>query len=242
MTSMTAYRDDLSGRLDCMAKRLLDAVGAAVLLVMTAPVFALIALTVKLESRGPVLYRCSRVGLGGREIGVLKFRKMHRDAVGPALTIIGDQRFTRIGRLLAKTKLDELPQLWNVLRGHMSLVGPRPEDPRFVELRRDDFRVILSVRPGITGLSQLAFAKESELLDPARRTDDYIERFFPQKIAIDCLYVARRTVWRDLRILTWTVVAVLLRKDVAVNRQTAGLTLRRRPALPQLGAAPVGRS
>ena len=102
-----------------------------------------------------------------------------------------------------------------------------------------DFAIILTVRPGITGLSQLAFAKESELLDPDRRTEDYVGRFLPQKIALDRAYVARRTLALDLKILAWTAAAVIFRKDVAVNRKTAALTARKRPASGGLGTAPV---
>jgi lipopolysaccharide/colanic/teichoic acid biosynthesis glycosyltransferase len=227
---------------DSALKRLFDIVGAGLLLVVISPLFAGLAIAVKLESRGPVFYRCRRVGFRGRELHILKFRKMHEDATGPALTVSADERLTRVGRFVARAKLDELPQLWNVLKGEMSLVGPRPEDPSFVKLRPDDFDVILAVKPGITGLSQLAFAKESELLNPVNRVADYLERFLPHKIALDRLYVSRRTIWVDLRILTWTVDAVLLRREVAVNRQTTKLTRRKRPpAAPKLGVAPVGR-
>src|SRR5205823_1367512 len=125
------------------------------------------ALAIRLESRGSVLYRCRRVGQGGHEFSMLKFRKMQRDAAGGPLTAADDERFTRIGKLLAKTKLDEVPQLWNVLRGTMSLVGPRPEDPSFVSMLVSEYEQILRIKPGITGLSQLAFARETEILDPA---------------------------------------------------------------------------
>jgi lipopolysaccharide/colanic/teichoic acid biosynthesis glycosyltransferase len=224
-----------------VAKRFLDAVGALALLLVTSPIFALLVVAVKLESRGPAFYNCRRVGRDGREIGVLKFRKMYEGAAGPALTAAEDDRLTRIGKFLARTKLDELPQLINVFKGDMSLVGPRPEDPKFVELRREDFATILTVRPGITGVSQLAFAKESELLDPARRIEDYVERFLPQKIALDRAYVAKRTLVLDVKILAWTAAAVIFRKDVAVNRKTAALTVRRRPASGGLGTAPVAQ-
>jgi lipopolysaccharide/colanic/teichoic acid biosynthesis glycosyltransferase len=234
---MTANRDDFRADLDRMLKRLLDVLGASLLLVALFPLIAVIAIAIKLDSRGPVFYRCRRIGLGGQELGMLKFRKMHGDAAGLPLTVREDPRLTPSGRILAKTKLDELPQLWNVLKGEMSLVGPRPEDPRFVEVRASDYALILSVRPGITGLSQLAFAKESEILDPLRRIDDYYERFLPQKIAIDRLYASRRNMWGDLNILAWTATAVFLRKDVAVNRKTGELTLRKRPAIRELAAA-----
>jgi lipopolysaccharide/colanic/teichoic acid biosynthesis glycosyltransferase len=234
-------RSGFAARAGGAAKRLLDAVGALALLLLTSPIFALLVVAVKVESRGSAFYNGRRVGRDGREIGVLKFRKMYEGAAGPALTAAEDDRFTRIGRFLARTKLDELPQLINVFKGDMSLVGPRPEDPEFVELRREDFATILTVRPGMTGLSQLAFAKESELLDPARRFEDYVDRFLPQKIALDRAYVARRTLALDLKILAWTAAAVIFRKDVAVNRETAALTVRRRPAAGGLGTAPVAQ-
>jgi lipopolysaccharide/colanic/teichoic acid biosynthesis glycosyltransferase len=154
---------------------------------------------------------------------------MHADAAGGALTSPDDARFTRIGALLARTKLDELPQLWNVLKGEMSLVGPRPEDPSFVALRAEDYAEILRVKPGVTGLSQLAFARESEILDDENRYEHYVERVFPQKIAIDRLYVLRRSFTYDFRILVWTAIAILLRREVAVHRQTGRLNQRRRP-------------
>lgn len=227
-------------RFDDLLKRLLDLLAAGGLLLVLSPLIAVIAVWIKLDSAGPVFYRCFRVGLRGRELKMLKFRKMHVDADGPALTLKNDERLTRVGRFLARSKIDEVPQLWNVLKGEMSLVGPRPEDPRFVELRRADFRTILRVRPGITGLSQLAFAKESELLDPSDRLADYLERFLPQKIALDRLYVGQRTVALDLTILLWTLVAVVLRRDVAVDRRTGRLTRRLRPAA-ELGTASSAR-
>ena len=187
------------------------------------------ALGVKLDSRGPIFYRCRRVGLGGREFAMLKFRKMHHGAEGPALTCSSDERFTRIGSFLARTKLDELPQLWNVIRGEMSLVGPRPEDPSFVALNPQHFAEILRVRPGITGLSQLAFARESRLLDVPDRQRRYVESLLPQKIGFDRLYVANRSASMDLRILFWTVATVLSGVEVSVNRESGRLSVRRRP-------------
>jgi lipopolysaccharide/colanic/teichoic acid biosynthesis glycosyltransferase len=160
---------------------------------------------------------------------MLKFRKMRNGASGVAVTLSGDERFTRVGRVLAKAKIDELPQLWNVLKGEMTLVGPRPEHPDFVALRAGDYTTILGVKPGITGLCQLAFAKEGEALDHEDCVRDYVERLLPQKTALDLLYVDRRSVLMDLSILAWTAVAVLLRRDVAVDRSTARLGLRRRP-------------
>jgi len=216
----------LGRRLDRTGKRALDLAVAAFVLLLTVPVFVAVALAIKLDSRGPVFFRCRRVGYRGRELGMLKFRKMHDSAVGSPLTLAEDARFTRIGKWLAKTKLDELPQLWNVLKGDMTLVGPRPEDPAFVNLRRADYDVILSVKPGMTGLCQLAFVKEGEILDPNDREGGYVERLLPQKTALDRLYAERRSLSMDLKILVWTAVAVLGRRDVAVHRSSARLTLR----------------
>jgi lipopolysaccharide/colanic/teichoic acid biosynthesis glycosyltransferase len=214
------------------AKRLLDLVGAALLLAALAVVFLACALVIKLESAGPVLYRCRRVGRHGREFEMLKFRKMRADAAGPPLTSATDERFTRVGAWLARTKLDELPQLWNVLRGEMSLVGPRPEGPEFVAAKAAAFAPILTVKPGMTGYCQLAFAGESAVLDrdePERRVERYLEQILPQKLAMDALYARRQNLLLDLRILVWTVACVLLRREVAVHRETGGLSLRRRP-------------
>jgi lipopolysaccharide/colanic/teichoic acid biosynthesis glycosyltransferase len=224
-------RPDAAG-LDALAKGVFDVGVAGLLLVAVLPLIAICAVLIKAESRGPVFYRCRRVGRYGHEFHMLKFRKMWVDAAGPALTSAVDDRFTRVGRLLAKTKLDELPQLWNVLRGQMSLVGPRPEDPSFVALKPGEFANVLRVKPGMTGLCQLAFASESSILDrgdPAGRVERYVERLLPQKLMLDSLYASRRSLSFDLRILAWTFVAVFLRRDVAVHRQTGGLGLRRRP-------------
>ena len=214
---------------DRTAKRLLDSVIAAVLLVLLVPMVVALGVAIKIDSRGPVLYRCRRIGLRGREFAMLKFRKMWDGAAGAALTAADDERFTRVGRLLARTKLDEIPQLWNVLKGDMSLVGPRPEDPRFVALHRDEYRSILLVRPGITGLSQLAFARESEILDARDLEGHYLRRILPQKLQIDRLYVETRSLLRDVQILAWTAAAVLFRRNVAVHRTTGRLNVRRRP-------------
>jgi lipopolysaccharide/colanic/teichoic acid biosynthesis glycosyltransferase len=226
------------GRREPTAKRLLDLAFASALLVLLLPLFVAVSLAVKFGSRGPVFFRCCRVGLGGRELRVLKFRKMRDGVSGSPLTASDDDRLTLIGRALAKSKIDEIPQLWNVVKGEMSLVGPRPEDPQFVGLRREDYSTILSVKPGITGLSQLAFAKESYILDRTNHISDYVERLLPQKAALDCLYARRRSMSMDLRILWWTVVAVLFRREVAVHRSTMQLTLRRRP-MEQTVAVPA---
>jgi lipopolysaccharide/colanic/teichoic acid biosynthesis glycosyltransferase len=227
-------------QIDTALKRALDVVVAAPMLLLLAPVFVVIAVVIKLESPGGVFYRCRRVGRGGSELRMLKFRKMHDGARGPALVQEKDERFTRIGAFLAKTKLDELPQLWNVLKGDMSLVGPRPEDPSFVERHREAYEAILAVKPGVTGLSQLAFARESEVLDAGDREGHYTNRILPQKMQMDRLYAQRRSFSMDLKILWWTFCAVVGRLDVAVHRDSGRLNRRApRPAAAPQVSRPV---
>lgn len=223
-------------------KRVLDLVLALALLVLLLPLLVILAIAIKLDSAGPVLYRAPRVGLYGAEFTMLKFRKMHLHARGPALTIVGDPRFTRLGRFLASSKLDELPQLWNVLRGEMSVVGPRPEDPSLAALASARFEGVLDVKPGITGLSQLAFAREGELIEPVDRVNDYLHRLLPQKLALERIYAERRSLALDLRILAWTVVAILLRREIAVRRSDGRLRTRHRPLQDQAGQVALARA
>jgi len=219
-------RAPAAGILDLAAKRLLDVVVAGALLVLLLPLLLLIMVAIKLDSPGPVFFRAERVGFRGSRLRMLKFRKMRSDATGPALTTVDDARFTRVGRVLVFLKFDELPQLWNVFRGEMSLVGPRPEDAAFVAAQQDAYAEIIQVKPGITGLCQLAFVRESELPAAGDRIDYYVQQLLPQKAAIDRLYARTRSVGLDVRILFWTFGAVFLRKEVAVNRTTGALTLR----------------
>lgn len=233
-------RSITSQGVDNALKRVLDVVVSTTLLLLLAPFVLVLAVAIKLESRGPVFYRCLRVGQNGSDLVMLKFRKMHDGAGGPALTSANDERFTRLGPFLTKTKLDELPQLWNVLCGEMSLVGPRPEDPSFIALHREAYSEILRVRPGITGFCQLAFARENQILDPTGREQHYVERILPQKVGMDRLYASRRSILVDLRILWWTAFAVLLSREVAVHRETGALSARK-PRSP-LGTVAMERS
>jgi lipopolysaccharide/colanic/teichoic acid biosynthesis glycosyltransferase len=224
-----------------VGKRVIDVVGASTLLILLLPILLVVAVSIKIDSRGPLLYRSRRIGRRGVQFDMLKFRKMHSDAAGPALTSTTDERFTRVGSLLARTKLDELPQLWNVVRGDMSLVGPRPEDPSFVSIYPEAFGPVHTVRPGITGLSQIAFAEEGRVLDvpdPMRR---YVEGLLPQKLGLDELYVARRSIGMDLRILLWTTLTVVFNVEVSVNRASGQFTVRRRPpvAVPRATEKPA---
>ena len=189
-------------------KRLFDfAVALVALYLLTLPMLA-IALWVKLDSPGPVLFRQVRVGRWGNLFHIWKFRTMVADAParGPAVTAAGDPRITRAGRILRRTKLDELPQLLNVLLGQMSLVGPRPEVPQYVALYPPDLREqVLSVRPGLTDPVSLAYADEARRLaaaaDPER---EYREVILPAKLQAAAQYAARANLWTDLGVLLRT--------------------------------------
>lgn len=203
-------------------KRTLDIALAGAALAAAAPVLAAAALAIKLESRGPVLFAQARVGRGRRLIQTLKLRTMvtGADKIGPQVTSGGDPRITRVGRVLRKTKVDELPQLWNVLRGDMSLVGPRPEVPRYVEAYRPEWERLLSVRPGITDRASLAFRDEESLLAAATdRERGYREVIMPLKLDLALEGVERASVSYDLGILVRTALSVLglsARADAAV--------------------------
>ena len=212
------------------AKRAIDIVAAVALLLLLAPLMLVIALLVVLESPGPVFYRAERVGHRGSRLRMLKFRKMRNDAVGPALTAPRDPRLTRVGRALVALRLDELPQFFHVLSGEMSLVGPRPEDPGFVARHRSEYESILEVRPGVTGWTQVAFASESTILRSDDAVGHYVESILPAKVALDLIYATRPTLARDLKIMWFTFLAVVLRRPIAVSRSTGAMTLRsRRP-------------
>lgn len=196
-------------------KRVLDFTVAAFGLAVCAPLFVLIALLIKLDSPGGVFFAHERVGRYGRKFKVLKFRTMVKNApqLGGAVTAGGDPRITRIGKVLRQTKLDELPQLWNVLKGEMSLVGPRPEVEKYVQLWDPALReIVLSVRPGITGLTQIRYRHEEHLLaaqpDPEKY---YREVLLPLKLQSDAEYVRNRSLRLDLWILGRTVAALFER-------------------------------
>ena len=192
-------------------KRLIDVLGAGLGLAGLAPVLAAIAAAVRLDSPGPILYRARRTGRGGAEFTMYKFRTMHarRASHGPLITPADDRRVTRVGRVLRRAKLDELPQLWNVLRGDMSLVGPRPEDPHYVALYSPEQRRVLEVRPGITSLAAIRYRDEERLLQGPDWERTYVTQVMPAKLRIDLEYVERQSLWLDSRILWATARSVL---------------------------------
>lgn len=192
-------------------KRVFDVIVSSVGLVVASPVMALISVAVKRDSPGPVIFRQQRVGLGGRSFDIWKFRTMRQGAVGASLTVGDDPRITRSGRFLRSTKLDELPQLVNVLRGEMSLIGPRPEVPHYVGMWPADARErILSVRPGITDPASIQFRRESEELALAEDPEaHYVDVVLPRKVELYCHYVDNRSLLGDLRILARTAASVV---------------------------------
>jgi lipopolysaccharide/colanic/teichoic acid biosynthesis glycosyltransferase len=193
-----------------MAKRVFDLFVSLTSLILLSPMFVLIAIAIKLDSLGPVFFRGQRVGQDGHPLNIYKFRSMTVGAAqeGPGITAAGDSRVTRVGRILRRTKLDELPQLINVVRGEMSLVGPRPEDPRYVALYTKEQRRILSVRPGITSMASVKYRNEERILSQSDLDDAYVNKVMPEKLAIDLAYLDKQTFWRDLGVLALTFLAL----------------------------------
>jgi lipopolysaccharide/colanic/teichoic acid biosynthesis glycosyltransferase len=193
-------------------KRLFDVVAAAGGLAVTAPLFLLIAAAIKLDSPGPVFFRQQRLGRDFRPFQIFKFRTMVYDAPqrGSAITVGDDPRITRVGKLLRRSKLDELPQLLNVLRGDMSIVGPRPEVPQYVQMFRDDYAEILKVRPGITDLASVAYADEEALLAQASEPAEvYSREILPRKIELARESIRRSSLFFDLAVIVRTAFSVI---------------------------------
>lgn len=194
-----------------MMKRAFDFVVSGILLVATSPLLLIAAFAVHRSSPGPIIFRQQRVGQGGRLFHILKFRTMRPACHGREITVGNDDRITPAGAILRKWKIDELPQLLNVLRGEMSLVGPRPEVPSFVAHYPEDIREqILRVRPGITDLASIKYRNENELL--ARQSDPdryYLDVIVPDKLAMGAAYAARPTLATDVRIIMATIRSVI---------------------------------
>ncbi|HEX2225762.1 MAG TPA: sugar transferase [Candidatus Binatia bacterium] len=189
-------------------KRLFDIIGSIVGLLFLFPVLILAALLVKLDSRGPVFFRQERIGKNFKPFQIYKFRTMVQDAgrAGRPITVGEDPRITRVGRFLRKTKIDELPQLMNVLKGDMSLVGPRPEVPEYVKLFQSDYAEILNIRPGITDLASLKYRDEAAVLrDSDNPEQEYLTRILPDKLRLAKEYVQRSSLFFDLGLILQTL-------------------------------------
>lgn len=187
--------------------RALEIVIALLGLIVLAPFLMICGIVVRMSDGGPVFYRARRVGRGGEEFALLKFRTMVIDADkrGGGLTAAQDTRITPAGRFLRRTKCDELPQLYNVLMGDMSFVGPRPEDPRYVRLYSEEQRQVLAIRPGITSAASLYFRNESDLLSGPDPEGTYVHSILPQKLAIELEYVRSRSMLSDVRVILHTI-------------------------------------
>jgi len=206
-------------------RRGIDVVLSLGLLVVLSPLLGLAAVAVALSSPGPILYRAQRVGRGGRTFAMLKFRTMvvGADRIGPGITARHDPRLTPVGGLLRATKLDELPQLWNVVAGDMSLIGPRAESPKFVAYYTPEQRRLLDVRPGVTGPGQLYYTTDQQGLvdDVAQAEQIYVERMLHDKLQLDLQYLQARGVRQDLKILLKTAQVVIAAVASGLFRRAA---------------------
>ena len=195
-----------------MIKRFFDIVLSICGLLVLAPLFFVLAIWIKFDSTGPVFYRQVRVGRRNRDFSLYKFRSMRVGADKGSLITIGghDSRITHSGYYIRKYKLDEFPQLINVLKGDMSIVGPRPEVRRYVDLYTPEQLHVLDVRPGITDYASIKYRDENELLENVENPDDYYVRvIMPDKLAINLEYVSKHNLWMDLQIVWQTIIAVL---------------------------------
>jgi lipopolysaccharide/colanic/teichoic acid biosynthesis glycosyltransferase len=214
-------------------KRSFDILFALAGLCLLAVPFAVIGAAIKLSSRGPVFFRQQRIGRGGEPFLLYKFRTMHVGEGGSLLTVKDDPRITPMGQLLRRWKLDELPQLWNVLKGDMSVIGPRPEVERYVAHYTPEQRLLLEQTPGLAGLSQLVYPTEAEMLRHCVEPEEfYIRELMPKKIAVDLQYETGRTFRSDLQLMIEMVLLILGRSSrvdrdfcvVASQKSTLGNT------------------
>jgi lipopolysaccharide/colanic/teichoic acid biosynthesis glycosyltransferase len=195
-----------------MLKGLFDIIVSGIALMVLLPLFLIIAIAVKLSGKGPVFYLQKRVGLNGTDFTILKFRTMHTGSDKAGLLTVGgrDSRITGVGYVLRKYKLDELPQLINVLIGDMSLVGPRPEVRKYVDMYSAEQLRVLSVKPGITDYASILYSGENEILGKAADPEkEYIQNIMPAKLALNLKYINERSFLEDIKILGQTVTKIL---------------------------------
>jgi lipopolysaccharide/colanic/teichoic acid biosynthesis glycosyltransferase len=194
-----------------LLKRTVDVLLSSVILIAISPLMAVVALSILFESGRPVLFSQIRIGRNFRRFRILKFRTMLVQNSGPSVTVAGDRRITRVGSILRRTKLDELPQFWNVIRGDMSIVGPRPEVMEYVDLFRERYQEILTIRPGITDLASIYFRDEERMLshseDPLA---EYTDRVLPKKLELADRYIRERSMTGDLRIILESALVAFL--------------------------------
>jgi len=206
--------DEILGRrkLQLIIKRAFDIVASFTGLLILSPVFLVVAVAIKLDSKGPVFFRQVRVGKGGKEFRIYKFRTMVVDAEerGGQITVEGDSRITRTGRFLRKYKIDELPQLINVILGDMSIVGPRPEVPKYVAMYDEDQRSILKIRPGITDLASIEYKDENSILAKSDNPEKtYVEEIMPRKIELNFEYIKNISIAYDIKLILKTIFRII---------------------------------
>jgi|SRR5690554_2366019 len=193
-------------------KRLFDILSAFCVLILCLPVFLIVALAISLNSKGGIFYKQERIGKNGKVFKLYKFRSMYTGSDKKGLITIGekDDRTTAVGRFLRKYKLDELPQLINILRNEMSVVGPRPEVQKYVTLYTKAQQKVLSVKPGLTDLASLAYLNENEILGKAKDPNKvYIEEIMPKKLDLNLEYIEKQNFWFDLKIIFKTIGKIL---------------------------------
>lgn len=193
-----------------ITKRIFDFISSLLVLLLFSPLFFLIAIWIAFDSRGGVFYKQIRVGKDGKEFTLLKFRSMTTGADKHGLITVGnDSRVTRSGKFIRKTKLDEIPQLINILKGEMSVVGPRPEVPKYVALYSEEQKKVLSVRPGLTDYASLKYFDEQKLLGESDNPEKiYIETVMPSKLQLNMKYIGERSFWVDLKLIFQTLFRI----------------------------------
>jgi lipopolysaccharide/colanic/teichoic acid biosynthesis glycosyltransferase len=193
-----------------IVKRVLDVIFSFWILLIASPLFVVVSIAIWLDTGFPIFFRQERVGVGFNRFHILKFRTMLANESGPRVTVRGDTRVTRIGAILRLMKIDELPQFWNVLRGQMSIVGPRPEVPEYVELFKTRYENVLRVRPGITDFASIVFRDEEALLSRSKEPlREYKEHILPAKLDLADRYIREQNLFLDLVIIMRTAVAAL---------------------------------
>ncbi|MBK6347228.1 MAG: sugar transferase [Bacteroidales bacterium] len=188
-------------------KRIFDIAASIFGLIVTSPVFLIIAVLIKVKMPGPVFFRQNRVGRHGKIFKMVKFRSMKVNHGGSTISVKGESRITPLGAKLRKYKLDEFPEFWNILKGDMSFVGPRPDVPGYADKLEGDDRLLLTIRPGLTGAASLKYSSEEELLalqaDPVRYNDEVL---YPDKVRIDINYIKHWSFWLDIKIILFTLI------------------------------------
>lgn len=215
-----AYYDILAKRKGhLLFKRVFDLVVASILLILCAPIMLILAIAIKVNSRGPVFFRQVRITQYGKEFRIFKFRTMVVDAekIGTQVTVGNDPRITKVGHMIRKTRLDEIPQLLNVLKGEMSFVGTRPEVPKYVNQYQPEMMATLLMPAGITSKASIEFKDEEKILDGVDDVDKvYVEEVLPIKMIHNVAYIKKFTAWRDVKLMINTALAVI-KKDTDVT-------------------------